>query len=68
DPLARRTSAFVPRALDDAAMQRAADVLVGLHDFAAFCKPREGATTIRSLQSFAWERQGDQLGATVQAD
>lgn len=68
DPLARRTSALVPRTLDDDAMQRAADVLVGLHDFAAFCKPREGATTIRSLQSFTWQRQDDLLVATVQAD
>ncbi|QCR20047.1 tRNA pseudouridine(38-40) synthase TruA [Agrococcus sp. SGAir0287] len=68
DPLVRRTSAFVPRALDDAAMQRAADVLVGLHDFAAFCKPREGATTIRSLQAFSWAREGDLLVASVQAD
>lgn len=38
------------RPLDAAAMQRAAGQLVGLHDFAAYCKPREGATTIRDLQ------------------
>lgn len=68
DPLVRRTSAFVPRALDVEAMAAAAELLVGLRDFAAFCKPREGATTIRTLQSFAWEARGDLLVATVQAD
>ncbi|MDO5512746.1 tRNA pseudouridine(38-40) synthase TruA [Corynebacterium sp.] len=41
-----------PVDLDD--MQAAADILIGLHDFAAFCKPREHATTIRDLQSFTW--------------
>ncbi|GAA2171426.1 tRNA pseudouridine(38-40) synthase TruA [Agrococcus versicolor] len=68
DPLARRTSAFVPQELDVEAMSRAAAVLVGLHDFAAFCKPREGATTIRTLQAFTWEARGDMLVAAVRAD
>ena len=41
----------------------------GLHDFAAYCKPREGATTIRTLQSFTWERDDDGvLIAALQAD
>lgn len=35
-------------------MQQAADVLLGLHDFAAFCKPRPHATTIRDVHSFRW--------------
>ncbi|MFC7432322.1 MULTISPECIES: tRNA pseudouridine(38-40) synthase TruA [unclassified Agrococcus] len=68
DPLERRTSAFVPRSLDVGAMAAAAELLVGLHDFAAFCKPRDGATTIRTLQAFAWEARGDMLVASVQAD
>lgn len=41
------------RRLDAAAMQRAAVRLVGLHDFSAYCKPRDGATTIRELQHLA---------------
>ena len=50
-------------------MHDAARALVGLHDFAAFCKPREGATTIRELQSFTWERDADGvLVARLQAD
>ena len=40
-------------------MDAAAASLVGLHDFAAFCRPREGATTIRTLQAYRWARSGD---------
>jgi tRNA pseudouridine38-40 synthase len=39
-----------PRPLDVDAMAAASRELVGLHDFAAFCRHREGATTIRDLQ------------------
>jgi tRNA pseudouridine38-40 synthase len=42
---------------------------VGLHDFAAFCRAREGATTIRRLRRLSWVREPDGvLVATVQAD
>jgi tRNA pseudouridine38-40 synthase len=36
-------------------------LLLGEHDFAAFCKFREGATTIRTLETFKWERKADGL-------
>jgi tRNA pseudouridine38-40 synthase len=50
-------------------MGAAAKLLVGLHDFAAFCKRREGATTIRTLQDLTWERDAAGLAvATVRAD
>lgn len=69
DPLERRRTVTVPRVLDAAAMDAAAGRLVGLHDFAAFCKPRAGATTIRTLQSYRWVRDGDGLlVASLQAD
>lgn len=69
DPLERHRTVFVPRSLDDAAMTAAVDLLVGLHDFAAFCKPRAGATTIRTLQSYRWIRDTDGvLVASLQAD
>lgn len=69
DPLERRRTVVVPRTLDVAAMERAAASLVGLHDFAAFCRPREGATTIRTLQDYRWERAaGGVLVASLQAD
>jgi tRNA pseudouridine38-40 synthase len=45
--------------LDVDVMSRAAAPLVGLRDFAAFCKPRPGATTIRELKAFTWERVQD---------
>ncbi|SLI59850.1 pseudouridine synthase [Mycobacteroides abscessus subsp. abscessus] len=55
-------------AVDVDAMRRASRMLLGLHDFAAFCRRREGATTVRELQRFDWERQGDLLLAHVSAD
>lgn len=48
-------TAHWPKQVDLTAMQTCADVLVGLHDFAAFCKHRDGATTIRELQVFQWQ-------------
>lgn len=57
-----------PRSLDVDAMAAAGQVLVGLHDFAAFCRHREGATTIRDLQRLEWTRDGDILTAHVTAD
>jgi tRNA pseudouridine38-40 synthase len=57
-----------PRALDVDAMTAASRDLVGLHDFAAFCRQREGATTIRDLQRLDWSRDGDRVTAYVSAD
>jgi tRNA pseudouridine38-40 synthase len=57
-----------PRALDVDAMTAASRDLVGLHDFAAFCRHREGATTIRELQRLDWSRDGDRVTAYVSAD
>ncbi len=56
------------RALDLEAMNAASRELLGLNDFAAFCRPREGATTIRELQRFDWCRDGDLVIARVTAD
>ena len=50
DPLARANVLWHDRALDPESMHRAAQQLLGEHDFLAYCKPREGATTIRTLQ------------------
>jgi tRNA pseudouridine38-40 synthase len=56
------------RPLDVEAMSAASRNLVGLHDFAAFCRQREGATTIRDLQRLDWTRDGDRVTAYVSAD
>lgn len=56
------------RPLDVGAMTAASAPLLGLHDFAAFCRHRPGATTIRELQRLDFERTGDLLTAYVTAD
>ncbi|WP_395639842.1 tRNA pseudouridine synthase A [Pseudolysinimonas sp.] len=69
DPRRRGFELGHPTALDEDAMRDAASSLLGLHDFASFCRPREGATTIRTLQEFDWARDADGvLVARVQAD
>lgn len=69
DPLRRLNTTSVRAHLDEQAMDAAARTLIGLHDFAAYCKPREGATTIRTLLDYRWERDADGvLVAEVKAD
>jgi len=69
DPLERRRTVRHPTELDVDAMDTAARALLGLHDYATFCKPRPHSTTIRTLRSFAWRRQGDGvLIASLEAD
>ncbi|MBP2437383.1 tRNA pseudouridine(38-40) synthase TruA [Microbacterium amylolyticum] len=69
DPIARRNTTFVRARLDVDAMNEAARSLIGLHDFAAYCKPREGATTIRTLLEYDWHRDDrGVLVANVRAD
>jgi tRNA pseudouridine38-40 synthase len=59
DPLQRFTTASVRSPLDVAGLNAAGEALLGLHDFAAFCRAREGATTIRELQHLWAERLPD---------
>lgn len=69
DPLRRWEIVWHNRPLDLGALNAAAARLLGEHDFAAFCKKREGATTIRELQRLDWVRGPDGvLVATVVAD
>jgi len=69
DPLERNRTTTVRAALDEAAMDAAARALIGLHDFAAYCKPRDEATTIRTLLEFDWHRDAaGVLVANVKAD
>lgn len=69
DPLTRAHVLAWPRELDVAAMSAASELLLGEHDFAAFCKRREGATTVRSLLELTWARGEDGvLTAVVRAD
>jgi tRNA pseudouridine38-40 synthase len=69
DPLARGHVLAWPRPLDAAAMHLAGQALLGEHDFAAFCRRREGATTVRALLALEWARDERGLAVlTVRAD
>ncbi|GAA2065975.1 tRNA pseudouridine(38-40) synthase TruA [Williamsia deligens] len=69
EPVRARDTSVWTRPLDITAMEAASASLCGLHDFAAFCRRREGATTVRDLQRFTWRRDADGvLVADVSAD
>jgi tRNA pseudouridine38-40 synthase len=69
DPLRRHDTLAWPRPLEPAAMHEAAQGLLGEHDFAAYCRPRPDATTIRTLRRFDVRRDPDGVvAATVEAD
>lgn len=69
DPLDRHTTDIIRRRLDVPLVNSAAATLLGLHDFAAFCRARVGATTIRELQWMHAERLPDgRVEIEVRAD
>jgi tRNA pseudouridine38-40 synthase len=69
DPLRRHDTLWYFRLLDVDAMNEAALPCLGEHDFAAFCRRRQGASTIRTLRTLAWHRDDDGVAvATVVAD
>jgi tRNA pseudouridine38-40 synthase len=61
DPLRRHDTLWNPRPVDVDAMNEAAALLLGEHDFAAFCRKREGATTVRALRRLEWARDVDDV-------
>ncbi len=69
DPLRRHDTLWYRRGVEVGAMNEAAGLLLGEHDFAAFCRRREGATTVRELLSLSWARPEPTVAeATVVAD
>ena len=69
DPLRRHDTLWYRRGVEVSAMNQAAGRLLGEHDFAAFCRRREGATTVRELLSLSWARPEARVAeATVIAD
>jgi tRNA pseudouridine38-40 synthase len=60
-PLTRNDVASWYRPLDLDRMNEASKLVLGHHDFAAFCKFRQGGTTIRTLEKYQWKRQEDGL-------
>jgi tRNA pseudouridine38-40 synthase len=69
DPLRRHETLWYFRQLDLAAMNEAGRQCLGEHDFAAFCRRREGATTVRALRTLDWHRDDHGVAiASVVAD
>ncbi|GHJ51053.1 tRNA pseudouridine(38-40) synthase TruA [Micromonospora chersina] len=69
EPLRRTDTLAWPKPLDLAALNAAAAGLVGEHDFAAYCRRKENATTLREVTRLDWRRDPDGiLVATVRAD
>ncbi|MVA76902.1 tRNA pseudouridine(38-40) synthase TruA [Auraticoccus sp. F435] len=73
DPLQRGHVAEIRREIDVDRFNQAAATLLGLHDFAPFCRRRAGATTIRTLQDVEARRVcagplGSRVEVTVRAD
>lgn len=61
DPLTRHLTTWHREPLDVDLMNAEAKSVLGRHDFLTFCKPRERATTIRTLQEFTFARGEDGL-------
>jgi tRNA pseudouridine38-40 synthase len=62
-PLSRYDVAPWYRRLEADLMNKASELVLGHHDFAAFCKFKEGGTTIRTLEKYKWHR--DETGLLV---
>ena len=60
-PLSRHDVASWYRPLDADRMNEASALLLGHHDFAAFCKFKVGGTTIRTLEKYEWHRSDEGL-------
>ncbi|MFZ9100132.1 MAG: tRNA pseudouridine(38-40) synthase TruA [Candidatus Planktophila sp.] len=60
-PLSRHDVASWYRPLDVNLMNQASALVLGHHDFAAFCKFKEGGTTIRTLEKYHWQRNSEGL-------
>lgn len=67
--LEARHTLSVTWSLDAEAMNEASQSLLGLNDYASFCKPREASTTIRTLQQVSVIRgAGGVIEIELQAD
>jgi len=67
-PLERRYALHVREPLDVTAMTRAAQHLVGEHDFAAFGRPPQGSNSVRHVFRAEWQRQGNILTFDIEAN
>jgi tRNA pseudouridine38-40 synthase len=68
DPLRRHDVTRIGEVIEVDALNAGASALLGLRDFAAFCRQREGASTIRTLLDLQAERRPEMIEITVRAD
>ena len=68
DPLLAGTTFTVREPLDVDAMNNAVAAMVGVHDFAAFCRKQEGKATERNVLWARWRRTGDLIELTIGAN
>lgn len=65
-PMLRRDTYFYYNRLDEGNMQRAADYLIGEHDFKSFCSPATSAeTTVRTIYSLDVKRDGELIAIRI---
>lgn len=67
-PLRRQRSWHVAKPLDWERMNQAAVCLIGIHDFATFGQPPQGAITVREVFAAQWERRNEFLVFTIEAN
>jgi tRNA pseudouridine38-40 synthase len=68
-PLDRHDSTEWFRPLDIELMNSGSNLLLGVHDFFAFCKFREGGSTVKNLLTFNWYRdEKDVVICEISAD
>ncbi len=68
DPLRARSTWHIAEPLDVAAMNEAAALFVGEHDFASFCRKRVGASTVRDVLWAEWRRVDDIVELSIAAN
>jgi tRNA pseudouridine38-40 synthase len=68
DPLRRNYVHQYVHELDLAKLKKASKKLIGLHDFATYCKPRENSSTVRNLMQFDWQIVDGVYVAELKAD
>lgn len=68
DPLTRSYTLWQRRELDVAAMAAASRPFVGEHDFAAFCRARPGASSVRTVLALEWQRTSGEVRMDIRAD
>jgi len=67
-PFTRLYALHVPGTLDEGAMREALQAVIGVHDFASFCRREEGRSTVREVMEAALRREGELLSVRVKAN